>query len=83
MKVQNIIVDDDELIIINENGGQHKIDTTNLTPRHRAWVDNIKASAISLMHDFKEAEGSDDLSDWDTTLSDGLDDFSIWNETEL
>jgi hypothetical protein len=38
MKVQNIIVDAGELIIINENGGQHRIDTSNLTTRQRVWV---------------------------------------------
>ena len=83
MKVQNIIVDDGELIIINENGGQHRINTSNLTTRQRVWVDNIKACAVSLMHDFKESDSDDDLSDWDITVDDGIDDFTIWDETEL
>lgn len=83
MKVQNIIVDAGELIIINENGGQHRIDTSNLTTRQRVWVDNIKACAVSLMHDFKESDSDDDLSDWDITVDDGIDDFTIWDETEL
>lgn len=83
MKVQNIIIDDDELIIINENGGQHRIDTSNLTTPQRVWVDNIKACAVSLMYDFKESDSDEDLSDWDITVDDGIDDFTIWDETEL
>ena len=83
MKVQNIIVDAGELIIINENGGQHRIDTSNLTTRQRVWVDNIKACAVSLMSDFKESDSDEDLSDWDITMDDGIDDFTIWDETEL
>ena len=74
MKIQNILISDDELIIINENGGQHHIPTTNLDNPAKVWVDNIKACAISLASKFDESTSFDD---WDTTISDGLEE---WDE---
>lgn len=73
MKVQNIIIDDNEIIIVNSNGGQHKIPTTNLQPSHRTWVDNIKACAVSLMAEYKADDF--ELQDWQNTLLDGMDDL--------
>ena len=35
------------------------------------------------MSDFKESDSDEDLSDWDITMDDGIDDFTIWDETEL
>lgn len=84
MKVENIIINDDELIIINSDGGQHHIPTSNLSAPHQTWVDNIKACAISLMNDFKQSQFIDDeWGDYDDTLQDGLDDLEIWDISEL
>ena len=74
MKVQNIIIEDDKIIIVNSEGGQHHIYNNEARGAHRAWVDNIKACATSLMNDYQQKDDFE-LQDWQQTLLDGLDDL--------
>ncbi len=72
MKVQNIIIEDDKIIIVNSEGGQHHIYNNEVRGAHKTWADNIKACATSLMNDYKEKDNFE-LQDWQNTLLDGLD----------
>ena len=74
MKVQNIIIEDDKIIIVNSEGGQHHIYNSEVRGAHRTWVDNIKACAASLMNDYEQKDNFE-LQDWQNTLLDGLDEL--------
>jgi len=79
--IQNIIINNDNIIIINERGGQHIVSTEKgITATQTAWVNELIACAESLMNQFPEVE--EDLSfksDWDTTIADGIDDMDIFD----
>lgn len=79
--IQNIIINNDNIIIINERGGQHIVSTERgITAAQFVWVNELIACAESLMNQFPEVE--EDLSfksDWDTTIADGIDDMDIFD----
>jgi hypothetical protein len=76
MEVQNIIINEDVIIIVNTNGGQHIIPIDkNLSPIQKTHITNIKTYSELLMNEFKETEFNDIDSDWDSTIADGLDDM--------
>jgi len=79
--IQNIIINSNSLILVNSSGGQHIVSIDkNLTTAQSAWVDNIIACATSLATEIKENEfKNDNLSDWDTTVSDGLGDLDLFD----
>mgnify|MGYP003651220103 CR=1 FL=1 len=83
MKVQNIIINEDMMIIVNSNGGQHIIPIDKkLTPVQQTCIADIKTYSELLMSDFKETEFNDTDSDWDSTIADGLDDMHDFQLTQ-
>ena len=76
MEVQNIIINEDMIIIVNSNGGQHIIPIDKkLTPVQQTCIADIKTYSELLMSDFKETEFNDTDTNWDSTIADGLDDM--------